>query len=171
MQAKTARQTLLVTNWLLETCENNNLFIVNGRIGIDKHIGAPTFRDKSVIDYTISTAVCFTLLSDFEVIELDVILSDGHTLISWSLVAKNTDKSYAPNSDDTQNRNTKYKWSDTSKENFIQQIDLKEVSHIKANIDEIEPNYENINFHTKKISSLFKKNSTNYIKPSKKDLE
>ena len=52
-------------------------------------------------------------------------------------------------------RNTKYKWSDTSKENFIQQIDLNEVSHLKANIDEIEPNYENINFYTNKISSLF----------------
>ena len=114
-------------NWLLETCKNNNLFIVNGRIGRDKHIGAPTSRDKSVIDYTISTAYCFTWLSDFEVIELDPIFSDGHALISWSLGAQNMDKSYAPNLDDAQNRNTKYKWPDTSKENFIEQIDLNEV--------------------------------------------
>ena len=155
-------------NWLLETCKNNNLFIVNGRIGRDKHIGAPTFRDKSVIDYTISTADCFTWLSDFEVIELDPIFWDGLALISWSLGAQNTDKSYAPNLDDAQNRNTKYKWSDTSKENFIQQIDLNEVLHIKANIDEIESNYENLNFYTNKILSLLEKTARITLNPVNK---
>ena len=45
--------------WLIDTCKNNNLLIVNGRIGKDKCIGATTFRDKSVIDYTLCTAETF----------------------------------------------------------------------------------------------------------------
>ena len=42
--------------WLIDTCKNNNLFIVNGRFGKDKGIGTTTFRDKSLIDYTLCSA-------------------------------------------------------------------------------------------------------------------
>ena len=45
--------------WLIDTCKNNNLFIVNGRFGKDKGIGATTFRDKSLIDYTLCSAESF----------------------------------------------------------------------------------------------------------------
>ena len=156
-------------NWLIETCKNNNLFIVNGRIGKDRHIGAPTFRDKSVIDYTVSTADCFAWLSDFEIIELDPIFSDGHSLISWSLGVQNTDISNTSNLNDyEQKRNTKYKWTDTSKENFIKEIDLNEVSNIKENIDRIEPNYETINFYTNKIASLFDQTAQKTLNTVKK---
>ena len=71
--------------WLTDLCKNNNLFIVNGRVGKDKGVGRKTFRETSTIDYTICTADCFTFLTQFEVIELDPIFSDGHCLLSWSL--------------------------------------------------------------------------------------
>ncbi|MEW8546031.1 MAG: endonuclease/exonuclease/phosphatase family protein [Candidatus Thiodiazotropha sp.] len=71
--------------WLMNVCKNNNLFIVNGRVGKDKNIGNKTFRDQSVIDYTLCTADCFYLLQQFEIIELDEFFSDGHSLLSWSL--------------------------------------------------------------------------------------
>ena len=57
--------------WLTDLCKNNNLFIVNGRVGKDKGVGRKTFRETSTIDYTICTADCFTFLTQFEVIELD----------------------------------------------------------------------------------------------------
>ena len=38
---------------LIEICRGNNLFIVNGRLGSDQNIGNFTFRDTSLIDYTI----------------------------------------------------------------------------------------------------------------------
>ena len=33
--------------WLTDLCKNNNIFIVNGRFGKDKRVGAATFRDQS----------------------------------------------------------------------------------------------------------------------------
>ena len=71
--------------WLIDICKNNNPFIVNGRVGKDKGVGHKTFRDTSTIDYTLCTADCFTFLTHFEVIQLDPIFSDGHSLLSWSL--------------------------------------------------------------------------------------
>ena len=38
---------------LIDICKNNNLFIINGRLGQDRGIGKCTFRNKSLIDYTI----------------------------------------------------------------------------------------------------------------------
>ena len=58
---------------------------MNGRFGKDKDVGAATFRDKSVIDYTLCTADSLRLLNDFEIVELDSLFSDGHALLSWSL--------------------------------------------------------------------------------------
>lgn len=43
---------------LLDTCKNNNLFILNGRCGTDRNIEIFTFRDRSVIDYVIATVGC-----------------------------------------------------------------------------------------------------------------
>ena len=68
--------------WLIDTCKNNNLFIVNGRFGKDKGIGTTTFRDKSLIDYTLCSAGRFEILHDFEIVELDPVFSDGHSLLA-----------------------------------------------------------------------------------------
>ena len=63
--------------WLIDTCKNNNLFIVNGRFGKDKGIGATTFRDKSLIDYTLCSAESFEILHDFEILDLDPVFQMG----------------------------------------------------------------------------------------------
>jgi hypothetical protein len=42
---------------LIDLCRNNNLFIANGRLSQDKNVGEFTFREKSVIDYLIASAV------------------------------------------------------------------------------------------------------------------
>ena len=57
--------------WLTNLCKNNNIFIVNGRSGKDEGVNAATFRDKSVIDYTLCTVDSLKILNDFEIIELD----------------------------------------------------------------------------------------------------
>ena len=75
--------------WLIDTCKNNNLFIVNGRFGKDKGIGTTTFRDKSLIDYTLCSAESFEILHDFEIVELDPVFSDGHSLLAWSVKCNN----------------------------------------------------------------------------------
>ena len=46
-------KTNTIGNLLLDICKNNNVFILNGRAGKDKGVGNFTFRNKSVIDYTL----------------------------------------------------------------------------------------------------------------------
>ena len=40
---------------LIELCKNNNLYILNGRVCDDKHVGKTTCKGTSVIDYAISS--------------------------------------------------------------------------------------------------------------------
>jgi hypothetical protein len=72
---------------LIDLCRNNNLFIVNGRYGNDL-TGNFTFREKSVIDYLIVTANCFSLFEKFEILETDSLFSDGHNALYWSINLK-----------------------------------------------------------------------------------
>ena len=87
-----ARDTKTNTSgyWLIDTCKNNNLFITNGRVGKDKGVGHKTFRGTSTSDYTVCTANCFEFLTQFEVIDLDPIFSNGHALLSWSFKTNKT---------------------------------------------------------------------------------
>ena len=114
--------------WLVDTCKSNNLFIISGRFGKDRGMGAQTFRYKSVIDYTLCTAESFEILNEFEVVELDSIFSNGHALLSWSiacnlLMNKTTEI--------THNYIHNFQWSENSKDLFIsinkaEIIDLQE---------------------------------------------
>ena len=109
--------------WLTDVCKNNNLFIVNGRVGKDKGVGRRTFKDISMIDYTLCTADCFTFFKHFEVIELDSIFSDGHALLSWSLDVNHLtcDRQYpTPNL-----TNPRIKWSESKRDMFVNHIDMQ----------------------------------------------
>ena len=70
---------------IVELCKNNNLFILNGRFGDDSNIGNFTFRDQSVIDYTISSKAGFDILNNFKIYQLDGIYSDGHCLLEMKI--------------------------------------------------------------------------------------
>ena len=56
-----------------------NLFLCNGRIGNDKQQGNFTFKQLSVIDYTIASVETLPLLQNFEIQETDALMSDGHS--------------------------------------------------------------------------------------------
>ena len=75
---------------LIDICRNNNLFILNGRFGKDKRLGKFTFREQSLIDYTLCSFESLKLLIDFEVTETDPIFSDGHSLLTWSFACANS---------------------------------------------------------------------------------
>ena len=81
---------------LIDICINNDLFILNGRFGKDKSLGKCTFRGKSLIDYTICCINCLNLLSDFEVGDTDSLLSNGHSLLKWSVCANLENKNEEP---------------------------------------------------------------------------
>ena len=70
---------------LIEICKNCNLFICNGRIGVDKYVGKPTCKDKSVIDYAIASLRCLSKIADLEVLEYCPLYSDVHSALSISI--------------------------------------------------------------------------------------
>lgn len=121
--------------WLIDICKNNNLFIINGRFGQDKGIGSATFRDKSVIDYTICTAESFGFLHEFEVIELDQLFSDGHTLLSWSLSANVTSSPVVMNK---LSEGINFKWSDDAKIQFLDSINMQEIRSLNEKFLDID---------------------------------
>ena len=51
----------------------------------DKELGKYTFRQISVIDYSLVTVDTFSLLRNFNVLETDPIFSDGHSILRVSL--------------------------------------------------------------------------------------
>ena len=71
---------------LIDICINNNLFILNGRFGKDKHVGRCTFIEQSlmILDYTICSIDVIKILNDFEIGDPDFLLSDGHALLKRS---------------------------------------------------------------------------------------
>ena len=70
---------------LLEICRSNNLFILNGRCGEDKGKGEFTFKQCSVIDYSMVSAQALKFVSNFEICELDPLFTDCHSLFKTTL--------------------------------------------------------------------------------------
>ena len=70
---------------LLEVCKSSNLFILNGRCGKDKGIGSFTYKNLSVIDYSIGSSHFFKFVSDFEIVKLDSLYTDDYSLLCTTL--------------------------------------------------------------------------------------
>ena len=112
---------------LLELCRNNNLFILNGRCDMDKNIGQYTYRESSVIDYSIVSANCVKLVLHFQITETDDIFSDGHSLISTTLRVPDV----RDNSADRHSGNRKKPtWKNENKDTFVRNIDLNKVQNL-----------------------------------------
>ena len=54
---------------LIDFCKNNDMLILNGRDFVDKGVGKPTCKDKSVVDYVICSSAAMMFLSNFEIKE------------------------------------------------------------------------------------------------------
>ena len=85
---KCDRLTVDTTNESQEVSPNSML-ILNGRCGDDKFIDSITFRNQSLIDYSIVSFQSLQLIKSFRVLELDALFSDGHSRMSTSLCFKN----------------------------------------------------------------------------------
>ena len=71
---------------LIALCSNLNLYILNGRIGIDqKNVGEWTCKNASVVDYCIVSQSLLQEIESFYVDTFDPVLSDIHCPIVCSL--------------------------------------------------------------------------------------
>ena len=137
---------------LIDICKNNNMFLCNGRIGNDKHHGKLTFKKVSVIDYTIASVEALPYLQKFEVQETDSLFSDGHNLLSCSVVLPRNE-TITP-----QRNETTYppKWDEKYTNAFFGNIDRNEISSIINFLNSSVNSKNDINSVTERISDIFK---------------
>jgi len=79
---------------LISFCKNNNMFVLNGRVGKDQ-AGKTTSKNDSVVDYAISSAHLLGKVEDFEIIEFSKLFSDIHSPVSLSISCVKPDNNYA----------------------------------------------------------------------------
>ena len=134
---------------LIDICINNNLFILNGRFGKDKHVGRCTFREQSLIDYTICSINVIKILNDFEIGDPDFLLSDGHALLKWSFRPMAVEEI-----ENTPVKNKTYKnWDSRHIDAFMSNISLDSINALVLNL---QPDKPCINAAVHEIAHLFK---------------
>ena len=69
-------------NTLSDLCKYNNMYILNGRVGEDRHVGIVTCKNYSVVDYCIGTSNLLGLVDDLCVLEFSSLFSDVHCPLS-----------------------------------------------------------------------------------------
>lgn len=151
----------------MEICKNNNLFIANGRIGKDKNIGNLTFRNTSLIDYTICSVSTLEIIHDFEVIELDSLFSDGHSLLSVVLKLPFGNRELSTSSLKNPNY-SRPKWDSRKTGNFIRNIDTLSVNSLIEELNTQEINKVNINLQTDKIANIMLAAANSSFPPNRK---
>ena len=148
---------------MIELCRNSNLFILNGRLLNDTN-GSFTFKERSVIDYVLATADCFTNLSKFEVLDPDPLLSDGHSVLEWEIGSKHrTHVSEANNSNPSYPR-----WESDKAENFNDNINSEQLNAVLEELDSFPQNQNTIDNLTDKIAKIFKDSAEKSFNPIKK---
>ena len=142
---------------LIEFCKNNNLFIVNGRVGKDKMIGKVTSKDTSTVDYLITSANLFSFISEFEVMDFDPLMSDAHCRIHVSILFN---KESIVNKTSTK-ENCKVKpvrWVEEKKVQFTECVETKfdNISEFMRSVDTVNTSSKsNIEEIVTKINSIF----------------
>ena len=117
-------------NILLDICKSNNLVILNGRCGDDKYVGATTFRNCSVIDYSIASYQSLSHVNNFRIDEVDNLFSDGHSLLTTEL---NFDNKLKNASKKTCKQNqSKPRWKLEQKSNFVNNLDRNKIADLHS---------------------------------------
>ena len=148
---------------LLDLCRNNNLFILNGRLGQDRGIGRFTFRNASVIDYMLATAPVLEKLTNFEILEVDPIFSDGHSQLSATLTITRPKQKEPIKTDKKQSP----RWDDRYIDQFCRNINPESIDEIKDLLNIPIPTKESVNKATDMMANIFQ-NSRDISFPLKK---
>lgn len=73
-------------NRLLEMCKTRNLYICNGRVGLDATLGKVTSKGVSTVDYVIGSPEVLYRIDQFHVIDFDPLFSDIHSGLHTHLI-------------------------------------------------------------------------------------
>ena len=148
------RHTYNIGHKLVDICKNNNLFILNGRMGHDRSIGNLTFRHTSLIDYTIGSAEILPLVTSFKIIETDPLFSDGHSIISYML---NTSSILENRSQRTEDQSQRPPWNSKFSNSFCNNINQEQIARLIHVMQNTTPTKKDINQISDRITNLFAK--------------
>ena len=112
---------------LLELCKNNDLFMLNGRIGKDAVNPKLTCEEKILVDCILSSAHLFCKFTDFQVHEFVSLYSDAHCPISFSIDITDTN---GHTNAEKENLLRPKLWNQNKAEESINNIDLIRISEI-----------------------------------------
>ena len=129
-------------NILLETCKSNNLFILNGRCGKVKNVGAFTFKQCSVIDYIIVLSQALKFVCHFQIQELDSLYTDGHALLQTALKFKNIQRNMPH--DKQKSPQPRSQWKNDKKTDFVINLDSHKLDELSSYLEQVQRNTENI---------------------------
>ena len=75
---------------MAEFCKNNDIFILNGRIGQPGTTSKVTCKDRSTIDYVLMTPNCFDIVHSFFIDELSIfrLASSSFALFEYTMPYK-----------------------------------------------------------------------------------
>ena len=132
------------------------IYIFNGRLDNDRSLGNYTFRQTSVIDYTIGTLDVLKLIGQFEMIETDPIFCDGHCILSHSFDSHNF---VSAENDRLAGKSSRPKWDASRSEQFCENINLEQIEAISSLLGSNMPDHVRVNEATERIT-LFTNAST-----------
>ncbi|VDI73706.1 Hypothetical predicted protein [Mytilus galloprovincialis] len=151
---------------LLELCKGNDLFIVNGRIGDDKHeSGKLTCKNTSVIDYCICTYDFLKFVSNFKVKEFSRLYSDVHSPITTTLHMNEFTvvNDQIDNTCDSSVSCRVKKWDVSKKTSYVDNIDKEKLQVLYTDLEETLSD----NLDKDKVNSFFSKLSNLFIESAK----
>lgn len=152
---------------LTEFCKNNDIYIVNSRVGNDKNVGAVTCRNCSTVDYVLASANVFEKLEDFDIHDFCNLFSDVHNPVSFFLST-----CYLSRNISTGKNHSGIKlWCPDKADQFRSNIDVQAVKCIENYLNEISNSpgdlcSDNINKVVKDICTVFTEAARDTFGPS-----
>ena len=116
----------------IEFCRNNNLFIVNGRIGENKL----TCKDSSTVDYVVCNAFLFKLFKGYIIHDYSNLYSDVHCPITFE-ICKNTVEIQQEHSSADATKSHLFVWDPEKCTAFENNIDNSKVHDVYSVIKEL----------------------------------
>ena len=115
---------------LISFCKNNNMFVLNGRVGKDKS-GKPTSKNNSVVDYAISSAHLLRKVEHFEILEFSKLFSDIHSPVSLRISCVKPENNYAVPQENVERIG---KWKFEKGVDFNGNLDKNRIEHLLFNL-------------------------------------
>ncbi|CAG2192233.1 unnamed protein product [Mytilus edulis] len=119
---------------LIQFCKNNNMYILNGRVGKDRVLGKPTSRSISVVDYILCTANILCKVDDFEVSDFCNLFSDIHSPLCLSLTVNGCNDTQGESEVNNDKNVHIGKWKHEKTIEYKNNIDVDKVNELLLNV-------------------------------------